>query len=66
MGLATGAVIATLRRGDDIGHVLDGAGTNQRFPVRAPGGLGECRRHGDNVHLLHGAVQLGEAQVVTD
>ena len=66
MGLAPAQVIAALRRRKNVRQVFDRTRTHQRLPMRAPGGLGKCRRHDNDVHILHGAVQLRKAQVVAN
>src|ERR1700761_5968187 len=59
-------VLAALRRGEHVTLVLDGAGAQQHFPVRAAGRVGESGRHHDQRAIAQPAVQLRETQIVAD
>src|SRR5258706_13020427 len=64
VSLPAARVLSPLGRREHPGEVFDRAGTQQRLPVRAPGGRGERRRHEDDVHRRESAVELGKAHVV--
>jgi hypothetical protein len=49
-----------------VALVLDGARTQQDFPVRATGRVGKGGRHHDQIDRRQGAIKLGKAQVVAD
>ena len=66
MRLASGQMIAALRGRDDVSQILYGTCTHQGFEMRLAGGGGKCRRHQDDVHVGHGAIHLGKAQVIAD
>src|SRR5881394_2053344 len=57
---------SALRRRNHVGLVLDGAGAQQRFPVRLPGRHGESRRHEEYVALAETAIELGKTHVVAN
>ena len=63
---ATGDVIATLCRRNDIGQIFNGARANQRFKMRPASSRSERRRYQNDLDIAHRPVQLGEAQVIAD
>ena len=67
-GAVAGRVLADLVGGDHERLVLDRAGAQQDLPVLARGGERERGGHGEDARAAGGelAVELGEAQVVTD
>ena len=66
VGFPTIEMIPALRRGQHVGEIFNGARPDQGFPVRLAGRFGKGRRHQNQVDLAHRAIQLREAQVVTD
>jgi hypothetical protein len=67
-GAPTVLVPPALGRGRDVALVLDRPGTQQHFPVRKAGRMGEGRGHAEQVagRLHQRPVELGKAQVVAD
>src|SRR4029453_4837422 len=54
----------TLRRGQYVALVFDGAGSQQQVPMRSAGGRRERRGHEDQCEIAETSVELGEADVV--
>jgi multimeric flavodoxin WrbA len=68
-GSSSTRMLAPLGACDEPGLVFDGPSSKQRLPMSAPGGLGECCAHHNQVErrrVGQGAVVLGEPNVVTD
>ena len=57
-------VQATLRRGQHIALILDGARLEQNMPVRGPRHRGERRGDHDEGEVAKAAIELGKPQVV--
>lgn len=66
VGFASAGVFSALRGSDDMGEIFNGAGAEQKFPVRGAGFAGECGGRENHIGILHGAIEFGESEVVAD
>src|SRR5690242_1000584 len=66
MSLAAVRMVAGLSGSYYIREIFNGAGANQRFPVRLPGSCGESGRGENNIYFSHGTVELGKTQVIAN